>query len=249
MAPVEEKLHSRYDDPVFFEKYSQMGRSRQGLAGAGEWETLEPMLPDFQGKRVLDLGCGYGWHCIYAAEHGAQAVTGVDLSERMLAVAREKTQFSNIQYLCMPIEKIAFGPGSFDIVLSSLALHYIRSFSDILSRVSGCLVPGGSFVFSVEHPTFTAAGPQDWVYDENGQILHFPVDRYFYEGERQAIFLGERVRKYHRTLSSYLGGLLENGFELLHVAEPQPPKRMLSQPGMQDEMRRPMFLLVAARKK
>ena len=54
---------SRYDDEVFFEKYGQMARSRLGLSGAGEWETLEPLLPDFAGKRVLDLGCGYGWIC------------------------------------------------------------------------------------------------------------------------------------------------------------------------------------------
>ena len=60
---------SPYDRERFFEKYSQMDRSRLGLAGAGEWESLEPLLPDFAGKRVLDLGCGYGWHCIYAAEH------------------------------------------------------------------------------------------------------------------------------------------------------------------------------------
>ena len=57
---------NKYDDPVFFEKYSQMSRSQEGLAGAGEWETLHSMLPDFAEKHVLDLGCGYGWHCIYA---------------------------------------------------------------------------------------------------------------------------------------------------------------------------------------
>ena len=62
---------SPYDRERFFEKYSQMDRSRLGLAGAGEWESLEPLLPDFAGKRVLDLGCGYGWHCAYALEHGA----------------------------------------------------------------------------------------------------------------------------------------------------------------------------------
>ena len=54
---------SHYDDPAFFDKYAQMERSRNGLASAGEWPTLEAMLPDFSGKRVLDLGCGYGWHC------------------------------------------------------------------------------------------------------------------------------------------------------------------------------------------
>ena len=46
---------SKYDDPIFFEKYSQMSRSQQGLEGAGEWVTLQRLLPDFTGKRVLDL--------------------------------------------------------------------------------------------------------------------------------------------------------------------------------------------------
>ena len=81
-------LENKYDDPVFFEKYSQMDRSREGLAGAGEWQTLRSILPEFSGKRVLDLGCGYGWHCIYAAEQGAASVLGLDLSEKMLAEAR-----------------------------------------------------------------------------------------------------------------------------------------------------------------
>ena len=47
---------NKYDDSVFFEKYSQMSRSRQGLEGAGEWRTLQALLPDFTGKRVLDVG-------------------------------------------------------------------------------------------------------------------------------------------------------------------------------------------------
>lgn len=49
---------NKYDDNVFFEKYSRMSRSREGLKGAGEWETLQKLLPDFQGRQVLDLGCG-----------------------------------------------------------------------------------------------------------------------------------------------------------------------------------------------
>ena len=72
---------NKYDDPVFFEKYSHMARSEQGLAGAGEWDTLKRMLPALKGRRVLDLGCGYGWHCIYAAEHGAQ----LHITERSMA--------------------------------------------------------------------------------------------------------------------------------------------------------------------
>ena len=57
---------NKYDEERFFEKYSQMDRSRKGLQGAGEWPALEKMLPPFAGRDVLDLGCGYGWHCRYA---------------------------------------------------------------------------------------------------------------------------------------------------------------------------------------
>ena len=102
---------NRYDDPLFFEKYSQMSRSRLGLAGAGEWEDLQKLLPDFAGKQVLDLGCGYGWHCAYAAEHGAAHVTGVDLSEKMLGVARQKASFPQVEYLHAAIEDVDFPPG------------------------------------------------------------------------------------------------------------------------------------------
>nr|WP_269141875.1 class I SAM-dependent methyltransferase [Lientehia hominis] len=226
-----------------------MERSKQGLAGAGEWETLEPLLPDFRGRRVLDLGCGYGWHCIYAMEHGASSVTGIDLSEKMLEVARKKTASSQVRYFQMPIEEIDFEKDSFDVVLSSLAFHYVKSFPEIVEKVSSCLVSGGDFIFSAEHPVFTSQGTQDWYYGESGEILHFPVDRYFYEGERKARFLGEEVTKYHKTLTTYLETLLTGGYELLHVAEPQPPARMMSMEGMKDEMRRPMMLIVSARKK
>ena len=170
---------NKYDDKIFFEKYSQMDRSKKGLAGAGEWHELKKMLPDFKEKRVLDLGCGFGWHCIYAVEQGAASAVGIDISSKMLSEARKKTKFSNVEYIQMPIEDIDFKKDSFDIVLSSLAFHYIKSFEDICKKVNLCLVEGGEFIFSVEHPVFTAQGKEDWYYDENGNILHWPVDSYY----------------------------------------------------------------------
>ena len=119
---------NKYDDEVFFEKYSQMDRSKEGLAGAGEWETLKELLPDFTGKRMLDLGCGYGWHCIYAMEHGAASAVGIDISRKMLEVAREKTPYPQVEYRCTAMEDMEFPKESFDIALSSLAFHYIESF-------------------------------------------------------------------------------------------------------------------------
>ena len=240
---------NRYDNEEFFKKYSQMSRSVLGLKGAGEWKALEKILPDFSGKTVLDLGCGYGWHCRYAAEHGASDVLGIDISRRMLETAREKNSAGQIEYRQTAMEDLSFTDGSFDIVFSSLAFHYVKDFTPLAASISRWLTPGGSFVFSVEHPVFTAYGNQDWYYDESGNILHFPVDRYYYEGEREAVFLGERVIKYHRTLTTYLTVLLENGFELRHIIEPQPPEEMMDLPGMKDEMRRPMMLLVGAVKR
>ena len=102
---------------------------------------------------------------------------------------------------------------------------------------------------SSDLPVFTAEGSQDWYRDENGNILHFPVDNYYIEGERQAVFLGERVTKYHRTLTSYVNALLSSGFALTGLAEPQPPQEMVDAiPGMADELRRPMMLILAAKK-
>lgn len=240
---------NRYDDQVFFEKYAQMARSKDGLKGAGEWRELQKLLPDFEGKRVLDLGCGYGWHCKYAAEHGAASVLGVDLSHKMLEEARAKNAAPAITYQRGAMEELEFPAGSFDVVLSSLAFHYIRDFQPLAAKIASWLGQGGSFVFSVEHPVFTAYGTQDWYYGKNGEILHFPVDNYYYEGEREAVFLGEKVVKYHRTLTTYLDALLQNGFEICRVVEPQPPEEMMHLEGMKDEMRRPMMLLIAAKKK
>lgn len=240
---------NKYDDPVFFEKYAQMNRSRLGLQGAGEWKTLEPMLPDFAGRDVLDLGCGYGWHCAYAAEHGARSVLGLDISGKMLAVARGHHAASVIEYRRMAMEDADFADGSFDVVLSSLAFHYVADFGALVRKIVRWLRPGGDFVFSCEHPVFTAEGPQNWYRDEQGNILHFPVDNYYIEGRRQAVFLGERVTKYHRTLTSYAGALLSGGFTLTGLAEPQPPQEMIDTvPGMADELRRPMMLILSAKK-
>ncbi len=237
---------NKYDCESFFQKYAQMLRSQKGLQGAGEWSELQKLLPDFHGKSVLDLGCGYGWHCKYAAEQGAATVLGTDISEKMLQKAVQINSAPQIKYQCIAMEDLVFPGETFDVVLSSLAFHYIKDFEPLVQNIAGWLKPGGNFVFSVEHPVFTAEGSQDWYYDQDGKILHFPVDNYYYEGRREAVFLGEKVIKYHRTLTTYLNTLLQNGFSLEHVVEPQPPENMMDIDGMKDEMRRPMMLLVSA---
>jgi SAM-dependent methyltransferase len=240
---------NKYNDEKFFLKYSEMSRSKQGLEGAGEWSELEKILPDFQNKYVLDLGCGYGWHCKYAVENGASEVVGIDLSDKMLQIAQEKNGDGKISYQCIAMEDVTFPAATFDVVISSLAVHYVKNFESLVTNIAKWLKPKGEFVFSVEHPIFTSQGTQDWYYDEKGEILHFPVDNYYYEGKREATFLGEKVTKYHRTLTTYLNTLLQNGFEFQHIIEPQPPEEMMDLVGMKDEMRRPMMLLISVKKK
>src|SRR5699024_9865943 len=101
------------------------------------------------------------------------------------------------------------------------------------------LIPGGSFVFSVEHPIFTSRSEQDWYYDNQGNRQHWPVDNYQSEGIRQTTFLNNHVTKYHRTISTYLNDLINAGFIIRAVKESVPSNEMLkSIPGMEDEKRR-----------
>lgn len=240
---------NKYDDPAFFQAYRRFPRSVEGLSAAGEWPQLQRLLPPLAGKRVLDIGCGYGWHCRYAAEQGAASVLGVDISQKMLAEARSQTTSPAIQYQCLPIEDLAFPPDCFDLVLSSLAFHYTPAFSQACQAVAQCLAPGGDFIFSVEHPIFTASGPQAWAFDSQGQPAHWPVDRYFSQGHREAVFLGQPITKYHRTLEGYISPLLAAGFRLTALVEPQPSEALLqAHPDMRQELRRPMMLLIAAQK-
>lgn len=240
---------NKYDNDKFFEQYSRFPRSVQGLSAAGEWHELQKMMPDFNGKRVLDIGCGFGWHCVYAAENGAKTVLGTDISEKMLSVVKEKNKYKNVEYKRVAMEDLNFGKDSFDVVISSLALHYTPNFKDICTGINKFLTVGGEFIFSVEHPIFTSEGKQDWVYDNNEKPMHWPVDNYFTEGKREAIFLGEKVIKYHKTLTTYLNTLIETGFAITKIVEPKPQEHLINTvDGMLDELRRPMMLLVSAKK-
>jgi len=240
---------NKYDDEKFFSAYKKMPRSIIGLESAGEWHELKELIPDLRNKSVLDLGCGFGWHCRYAREQQASSVIGVDISENMIHKAREMTDDSSISYIKMPIEDINFSDSQFDFVLSSLAFHYIKSFETIGKKVYDCLKPGGSFVFSVEHPIFTSRNEQDWYYDDKGSRLHWAVDNYQSEGLRETTFLTENVIKYHRTFSTYINDLIDAGFIIKVIKEPTPSEEMLNSiPEMKDELRRPMFLIISAEK-
>ncbi len=248
-ADREDTMKNEYDNETFFNQYAQMSRSREGLAGAGEWHQLKEMFPPLAGKKVLDLGCGYGWHCEYAAEQGAAQILGIDLSERMIAEAKKRNTNERITYRVSDLENYEYPEETWDCVISNLALHYIESLNNVYRNVYRTLNPGGTFLFNIEHPVFTAREGQDWIYDEKGNPMYWPVDEYFYPGRRHTRFLGCDVEKYHHTLTQILNGLIRNGFEIEWVEEARPSEDMMQIPDMKDEMRRPMMLMVRAKKK
>ncbi len=241
-------MNKIYDDKDFFEAYAQMPRSREGLQAAGEWHALKALIPPLSEKSVLDLGCGYGWHSKYASDQGALSVLGLDISRQMIDEAKRRNAAANITYQVCDLEEYKYPENTYDFVISNLVLHYIADLDSIFQKVFRTLKTGGIFLFNIEHPVFTSGVNQDWIYREDGSAGAWPVDDYFYPGERQTVFLGHQVSKQHHTLTQIFMGLINAGFKLEHIEEAQPPKEMMNIPGMADEMRRPMMLLVKASK-
>ena len=239
-----------YDDPAFFTGYSGLERFGAGWERAMERADLLALLPDVSGRRVLDLGCGAGQLARHLATAGAAEVIGVDVSERMLAHARSDFAHPRVTYCLASIEETAFPPAQFDLVVSVLAFHYVADYAGLIQRIAGWLAPGGILVYSTEHPIFTSRLPSHgWVTDQAGQRVSWSLDRYADEGAREETWFVSGVRKVHRTFSTLINGLLDAGLVVERAVEPMPTAEWLREhPQFADERRRPMFLLVRARK-
>jgi len=234
-----------YDDPQFFAGYSRLQRSVDGLASAPEWPRLQAMLPEISGKRIVDLGCGFGWFCRWAREHGAAEVLGIDISDNMLARARSAAPDNAITYLQHDLATLELPKDRFEIAYSSLAIHYLEDVAQFFAKVHTALVPGGHFVFSTEHPILMASRRAQWLTHLDGGVT-WPVDSYLVEGARTTEWFTPGVVKYHRTLATTLNALIAAGFAITHVEEYGPtPEQIATQPGWAKERERPMFLLVS----
>jgi len=237
-----------YDQSDFFTGYSQLGRQVHGLAGAAEWPAVRALLPDLADKRVVDLGCGFGWFARFAREHGARSVLGLDLSEKMIARAEADTKDPAIDYRIADLERFTLPESAFDFAYSSLAFHYVEDFGRLAETVHRALAAGASFIFTIEHPIYMAPTHPGWVMDAEGHRT-WPIDRYAVEGPRVTDWLAKGVVKQHRTMGTTLNTLIETGFTIRHVEEWAPTSEQLAAiPDLADEMERPMLLIVSARR-
>ena len=234
-----------YDRPEFFAGYSSLVRSVEGLAGAPEWPALRAMLPEVKGRRIVDLGCGFGWFCRWAWEQGAASVLGFDVSQKMLERAVASSDMA-IEYRRADLEELNLPAAAYVLAYSSLALHYVNDVGRLFSAIHQALAPGGRLVFSTEHPVLMAPSKPGWSIDAEGKRT-WPIDCYFIEGPRTTDWLSEGVVKYHRTIGTTLNALIAAGFTLNHVEEFCPtPEQIAAKPELAEELERPMFLLVSA---
>ncbi|MFI6680062.1 class I SAM-dependent methyltransferase [Kribbella sp. NPDC050470] len=222
-----------YDDPVFLSGYRELRRDGLGLNDELEIPAMNAVLPPVEGLRVVDLGCGEGGLAVRLAAGGAEVIA-VDASEQMLAAAERHPA---VRYVRADLADFDLPSGSVDLVVSSLVLHYVEDFVGLVGRVTQWLTPGGSFVFSIEHPVVTAPlTAADCV-----------VDDYADEGPRQRMWFVDGVIKYHRTIGTVLRVLRQQGFRLEVVDEPVPTRAQVERHAhLAVHRRRPALLLVAA---
>jgi SAM-dependent methyltransferase len=235
-----------YDREDFFGEYIKLARQVKGLDGAPEWPVLRSFIPSVKDKKFLDLGCGFGWYCRWASENGAVEVKGVDISENMLAKTKDFPEDPVITYERADLESLKLPSNEYDIVFSALTLHYLKDLQGLVNQVAQSLKPGGSFVFSAEHPIWTAPRNPQWILDSEGESV-WPLDGYLDEGKRIRNWLADGIEKQHRTLASYLTILLNAGLQLSAIEEWGPGIELIKEmPQWANERKRPMFFFVRA---
>ena len=236
-----------YDNETFFEGYKELRYREVNANVLFEIPTLLSLLPDLKGKRVLDLGCGFGEHCKEYIDKGASRVVGVDISEKMLKVAREENSDPNIEYINIAMEDIGTLNETFDVVISSLAIHYIEDFEGVVKAVYSLLSDGGIFIFSQEHPMNTcySAETERWTRDENGRKIHANIANYCVEKRYDYSWFVDGVQHYHRMFSTIINDLADTGFRIEKIAEPYPDEALLAKyPDYYDNLHKPDFLFV-----
>lgn len=237
-----------YDNETFFEGYKKI---RENPLSANEHEekpALYSLCPDLTGKAVLDLGCGYGEHCEEFLRRGAESVLGVDISEKMLAVAR--AGHPDITFIRGDISDLSFIRGKFGAVFSSLAVHYIEDFPKLVREVYDLLEDGGCFIFSQENPLTTSRkGGHEWGRDENGNALYLKLSDYARPGIRESRWFVDGVITYHRMFSDVVNALADAGFLIEKMLEPVPTEEYIKAvPKAEKDYHKPNFLVVRAKK-
>lgn len=186
-----------------------------------EFPTTLKLLGNIRGKKVLDLGCGPGINAKKMQKFGAK-VKGIDLSNYLIDIAKKEA--SNIEFLIGDVEKLPYKNGEFDIVVSSLVLGHIKDWKKTLSEVRRVLKRGGIFVFSSYNPVTEKFVKRNWFFRKYRELKG-----YFEEGEKKTQWLRDNTiaanaSHYHKTYSTIVKLLVNNGFEIVDYEDCIPMK-------------------------
>jgi SAM-dependent methyltransferase len=196
------------------------------------------LLPDVRGKDVLDAGCGHGWYADWLARKGARVVA-VDCSARMVALVGERVggRARVIQGDVSDLRSL-FPDETFDLILSSLVVHYLADLAKTFVEWARVLRPRGTLVLSTHHPV------REETLREPGYLRAELI-------EEEWGWLGETMRYYQRPLRDLTEPLAAAGFVIERISEPTPSEALkLRDPqGYEQLCRLPAFLFVRARKR
>ncbi len=175
-----------------------------------DFPSMTQMIGEVDGLEILDLGCGSGVYANYFLENGAKRVVGIDASEQMVEILKQKLGNrvdAYVQDLSIGLPKEA--SDSFDLVVSALMIHYIEDLKSLFSEVRRVLKPNGVFAFSTHHPF------ADFDCSESGDYFQ----REFVSEKWDTVGEPVEVQFYRRSLSEITNALKSNGFAILDLNE------------------------------
>ena len=200
---------------------------------------MKLIASDLSGLQVLDAGCSAGWYSQQFADRGAK-VTSVDMSPEMVNITK-KLVGDQAEVLCLDLEEpLPFADSSYDIIVSSLTLHYLKNWGETFAEFSRILKPGGSFIFSIHHP-LTDLQLLNKVKYFSTQLI---VDEWNKEGKTY------QVPFYRRPLSQIFNTVLFY-FIIEEMVEPKPTKvfKELASDQYDKLIRSPNFLILKVSRK
>lgn len=196
----------------FAERYAQGVRNAPYNAHYDRPAVIS-LLPPVAGLRVLDAGCGPGEYTAWLLDQGAEVV-GCDVTPDFVRIARERFgERATIHHADLSKPLTFAADAEFDLIVSSLVLDYIADWGGVFREFARVLKAGGTVVFSCEHPT---------------SKFHLGKMTDYFEREAiESVWGGwgepkPTVTAYRRPLQLMLNPLLENGFALERILEPQP---------------------------
>jgi SAM-dependent methyltransferase len=195
------------------------------------------LLPPLQGLNALDAACGPGWYSAYLHANGAR-VTAFDLNAEFVAMTRPRAGPEALVVQADLTQPLAFASDdAFDLMVCTLALHYLRDWLPTLREFNRILKAGGTLVFSTHHSF------EDWQRSETPDYFGVQVIDDYFPG------IGP-VSYYRRPLTAIFDALAEAGFIVERLLEPQPTEgfRELDAESYERLRVSPAFLVIRARK-